>query len=498
MATRNEHTDPQSLMQLAIDVMRESVAEKRNDDKQSPLVGAVLVKPDGSVDTASRGELRDGDHAEFTLLERKNRTTRLDGSQLYVTLEPCAPGARNRPKLSCAERIVNARIKEVWVGIEDPDPTVDRKGIKFLQDHGVTVHMFERDLQEEILAANKEFIAQALERRAATEEVAEEVVLSTLENPVGTADLHDFSTEALEYYRSIAKIGDEVTSEAFQRKLVQQGLMKVEGKKAVPAGFGMLLFGKSPRDVMPQAGLLGTIHWPDGTEEVRDFDGPMVEVPVQAIQWLKDKLPYPISRSGAQRREANEKFYELVREGIVNALVHRNYEIPGAKCHLVVTPDTITIKSPGEPVPPITIKQLQDFNAPMLSRNPVLHYVFARMELAEERGLGLKSMKSRAAEVGLPLPWYAWENPYLVLTLLRSADAAVKVLPRTVREGLNDDERKGWEFLTTKSSVTRKEYAEQLGFDDRKAQRHLKRFVELGLLHKVGASSSTEYEVRKR
>lgn len=29
--------------------------------------------------------------------------------------------------MGCAERIVNARIKEVWIGIEDPDPTVDRK-----------------------------------------------------------------------------------------------------------------------------------------------------------------------------------------------------------------------------------------------------------------------------------------------------------------------------------------------------------------------------------
>jgi hypothetical protein len=36
-----------------------------------------------------------------------------------------------------------------------------------------------------------------------------------------------------------------------------------------------------------------------------------------------------------------------------------------------------------------------------------------------------------------------------------------------------------------------------MGFDSRKAQRHFKRFVELGLLRKVGASSSTKYEVQK-
>ncbi len=52
-----------------------------------------------------------------------------------------APGSRAHPKLGCAERIVLARIKDVWIGIEDPDPVVDRKGIKHLQDHGVVVHI---------------------------------------------------------------------------------------------------------------------------------------------------------------------------------------------------------------------------------------------------------------------------------------------------------------------------------------------------------------------
>ena len=122
--------DPRKLMECAIEVMLRSVAEPRADGKTSPMVGSALWKPDGMVETACRGELREGDHAEFTLLERKNRDRRLDGAVLFTTLEPCAPGSRRHPKLGCAERIVLARIKEVWIGIEDPDPTVDRKGIK--------------------------------------------------------------------------------------------------------------------------------------------------------------------------------------------------------------------------------------------------------------------------------------------------------------------------------------------------------------------------------
>ncbi len=156
-----------ALMEQAIEVMRHSVPEPRADGKASPKVGAVLVKPNGTVDTACRGELRHGDHAEFTLLERKNRGQRLDGSLLFVTLEPCAPGARRDLKVDCAERIRLARIKAVWVGIQDPDPKVARKGIAHLEANGIRVQMFDRDLQELIERENKEFLAQALERAAA-------------------------------------------------------------------------------------------------------------------------------------------------------------------------------------------------------------------------------------------------------------------------------------------------------------------------------------------
>src|SRR5262249_2314055 len=65
-------------MERAVEVMRQSVAETRGDGKASPLVGAVLIRRDGAIITASRGELREGDHAEYTLLERKNRDQRLD------------------------------------------------------------------------------------------------------------------------------------------------------------------------------------------------------------------------------------------------------------------------------------------------------------------------------------------------------------------------------------------------------------------------------------
>lgn len=100
---------------MAIDVMNKSVNEPRPDGKVPPKVGAVLLFPDGRVETAYRGELRDGDHAEFTLLERKLANENLEGCTLFTTLEPCVK--RSPPKVPCCRRTTNARIKKVFVGI---------------------------------------------------------------------------------------------------------------------------------------------------------------------------------------------------------------------------------------------------------------------------------------------------------------------------------------------------------------------------------------------
>jgi len=486
---------PRKLMEMAIEVMRQSVPEPRDDGKASPKVGVVLVKPDSTVETACRGELRHGDHAEFTILERKNRGNKLDGSTLYTTLEPCAPGARRDPKVDCAERIRFARIKEVWVGIQDPDPKVARKGIAHLEQNGIKVHMFDRDLQEIIEKENKEFLVQALDRAAAAKRKPVEIVLSSLENRLPAAVLSDFSDEALALYRERAVIVDAVDSDEFNRRLLQQGLLKEEDGRLVPTGFGILLFGKEPRRAMRQAGLLGAIHYPNGEQERKEFDEPAVMIPDLLEKWLRDKLPNVLDRSKMRREERPALPFEMLREAVVNALIHRDYNIEGGKCQVVVTEDAVTVKSPGEPPPPITIEQLQKFTAPMLSRNPGLHFVFARMEMAEEQGLGIGSLRDRARELGLPLPRYAWNAPYLVLTLYRSTVAAAKTLAQDVLDSLSKSEQKGWQWIVAQGRTSSSQYADAMNIDTRTARRHLNRFEELGLVRKTGSGPSIEYEV---
>ena len=354
------------------------------------------------------------DHAEFCLLERKNRKTKLDGSILFTTLEPCAPGARSHPKLSCAERIVNARIKEVWVGIEDPDPKVDRKGIKFLQNHYITVNMFEPDLQKIIRDFNKTFIEQAEKRAKEVQEEKAPVILANIEQKVTSASLNDFSESALLKFLSRANIPYQIDSDELNQVLLQLGVLTENGS---PTGIGLLLFGSKPQLKYPQAVVKAEYVRPDGKRELKDFEGPLVQMPLDIIDWVEAKLGsfYIIQKAERKTKSENNPF----REAIINAIVHRDYDLESAPIYLFIDNNKVVIKSPGSPVQPITIVQLNNFSAPSLSRNPKIMYVFNQLSLTEQRGKGMKIMKDIPEELNLPVPHYSFKRTLFRIYLVQ-------------------------------------------------------------------------------
>jgi len=489
-----DRKEARKYMEMAIEEMKKSIAEPRKD-KISPKVGAVLVKTDGSVETAFRGELRYGDHAEFTLLERKNRAEKLDGAVLFATLEPCAPGARKHPKLGCAERIVNARVKEVWIGIEDPDPTVDRKGIKYMEENGITVHLFDRDLQQHIEDANADFLKQANERKEETEEKKKEVVLTPLEKAEEKADFSELSKDALNKYRNKIGFGQDVESEEFKRKLWRKGVLQKVDNVLTPSGLGILLFGKSPEDSYPQSVIKATVRYPGGKTEIEDFKGPIINIPNLVEEWWYKVMPHTIDRSSTERQRESEFPYEPIREAIINAIVHRDYDITGASIHLDITPDFISIKSPGGPVSPLTLNDLNRFNAPSLSRNPVLFSIFAELEMVERRGFGMETWSSLPLKYKLPIPEYTFQAPFLQIQFATSFESKKSLLDEDIRDKLTDEEFAGYEFVKSNEVITRRNYAKALNLNDKTAQRHLAKFRELGLIVSVGAGPSTYYRV---
>lgn len=492
MANKNGgRKEPIYYMKIAVDEMKKSIAERGND-KPSPHVGAVLVFPDGTYDTAYRGELREGDHAEYTVLDKKHRQNELTNCWLFATLEPCAPGARNAPKVSCSERIVNARISEVWFGIEDKNPKVDHGGVDHMVNNGVIVHQFDPEFHKEIEDANKDFMTWANMKNEEAQ-AKKEKPQDYLNKQAAETNLNSLSDVALEKYLLESKRDYSPKSELFLQELKEMELLEYDesDKSYVPTGNAILLFGKNPRNKFHQAGIKAKVHYGDGNTGAETFNDALVLIPDQVEDWLKKVLPASLDRSKFKAEQVPTFPINVIREAIINAIVHRDYTLDGANVQLEVHPDRIIVKSPGQPVPPITLDALKNFSATSFSRNKKLTFILNEMEYMEESAIGMDTFKSIREKYDLPLPVVDFDGINIVLTFPRTTEAIKLTSPNKGVQDLNDEELVGYEWIKVQGDVSKHEYASHFGFRDKKAQRHLISMKNAGLVTDNGKPTTS-------
>ncbi len=473
--------DPKEYMKLAIEVMKKSIPERKKNDP-SPYVGAVLVFPDGTVDTAYRGELREGDHAEYTLLDKKNRHAELSGCWLFATLEPCAPGARNAPKVSCAERIANARISDVWFGIEDKNPRVDHGGIDHLIENKINVHQFLPEFHKDIEDINKEFMKWANIKNQEAKKEKPKLQDHLNERAVAT-NLASLSDEALQKFLTESKRKYKPKSEEFLQELKEMDLLEYdsEAKTYLPTGNAILLFGKTPRNKFPQAAVKAKVHYGDGKTGTETFDDSLVLIPDQIEDWLKKVLPASIDRTKFKAKQVPSFPIEVIREAVINAITHRDYARDGAKVQLEIFNNRIVVKSPGEPPLPITIEAMRNFTATSYSRNKKLTFIFNEMNYMEETALGMDTFKSMRSEYHLPLPIIEYDGLNVVVTFLRTGKA-IKGVANKAMGKLTEEELAGYEWVKSQDEVSAKDYTLHFDIAARTTSRHLGKMLNLKLI----------------
>ncbi len=123
----------------------------------NPMVGAVLVKRDKIVGEGFHARTGEA-HAEIVALRQAGNKAK--GAVLYINLEPCTHYGRTPP---CVPQVIRAGVKRVVIGMEDPNPVVNGKGIEALKKVGLDIKV--GVLEKECRRLNEAFCKYILEKQ---------------------------------------------------------------------------------------------------------------------------------------------------------------------------------------------------------------------------------------------------------------------------------------------------------------------------------------------
>lgn len=456
------------------------------------MVGAVLVDQHGKLLGAThRGDLRVGDHAEFTLIERYLRDENLERAILYVTLEPCVKRSAN--KTPCAERIKDARIGRVVIGMTDPNPDIRGKGVQDLLDHGIKVEFFDIELISKIKEANKDFIDYWANNESAAPAVQSFEGASDKEVEIlPHVGLNAFSPEACSYYlrKRHLDVGfgtPEFWNFAKERRFVGN----TDAQALAPTVAGIVLFGSKAADVLPQCRI--ALEAARGTRVVQaEFEGPLVAFRDFLDDFFKEHMQYFTEVRGLDRITEPEYPFEAIREAAFNAVLHRDYGA-GSRVHITLSEDRLVVRSPGGLLEPVTLAAMREFNAPQYSRNPHIAQALCHLGWVEERASGLRRMRDAMIRSGLPSPEFDYDGGYLVVTL-RGNKRKPQISQEQLLE-LSPPELKIVNMISRTGATTARKIAQTLRVDITTARRHLRKLLGKKIIDKTGSGSKISYSI---
>ncbi len=197
--------------------------------------------------------------------------------------------------------------------------------------------------------------------------------------------------------------------ESPEQLLLRRGCLRYEGihderKSLRPTYAGILLFGRYPQRWLPSATILAT-HFQGATFSdqfiKQEMSGSLPDQLKLAEIFIRDNLKTVVRLSGMVRQERLEYPFDAVRELLVNAVAHRDYNLQGDSIHLNIFSDRIEVQSPGGLPGPVTLENLLEAR---FSRNAVIVQILSDLGYVEKLGYGLDRVVRAMHDYGLRPP----------------------------------------------------------------------------------------------
>jgi ATP-dependent DNA helicase RecG len=243
-----------------------------------------------------------------------------------------------------------------------------------------------------------------------------------------------------------------------------------------PTSVAILCFSKNPQIHFPFA-FVKCGRFKDGITDEKEITGTLLDQVRGTLEFLKNNITlfHTINENG-KRVEHWEIPIEVLREAIVNVIVHRDYEI-ASPIYVRVFDDRVEIINPGKLLSPLTPEKLKKEH-PSILRNPKIANIFFLYGFIERWGYGTNKMVELCIKNGLHEPDFVEEeNFFKVIVYRKSLNEMEKLVLQLIKEGVN-----------TSSKIAKK-----LKINERTARKYLSNLISKGLVSKRRIGKRIEY-----
>ncbi|MDR3223590.1 MAG: DeoR family transcriptional regulator [Methanobrevibacter sp.] len=180
--------------------------------------------------------------------------------------------------------------------------------------------------------------------------------------------------------------------------------------------------------------------------------------------------------NGFRREDIDEYPYEAIREAVVNAIAHRDYNIKGSPISFLIFSDRIEITSPGGLVPPLTIDEL---GKKIVHRNNHICKLLEKTRYMEIIGSGIPRMREKMKEFNLPEVEFIEKNGFFEVIFRNSKKINIDEFK------LNHRQSEVLKLLKTKKEINLNEYVKIFSISKTTASRDLKELNNLKYINKI-------------
>lgn len=300
--------------------------------------------------------------------------------------------------------------------------------------------------------------------------------------------------------------GHDLPQQELLNLLRQKGLVRLEEDQFKTQASGLLFFGKDPSLHFPQCRILidafrTTIEESNRADE-KTLSGPAPALVEQVWDFVQQNTRHPMRVVGLNRISLDEYPQEAVREAVVNAIAHRNYDDSARQILIKLFSDRLEVLSPGTLMKPLTVGKITKGKYLPCSRNPMLGQYLNHLRLMDQRGSGIGRMKDAMLNHGLEPPKYDEPEGYFRVTLygpgdnldrLRSPSVVSAGIPPAIADRLNKRQKAALQEVLESGSVSSGWLVktEKVAYDT--ANRDLIGLADLNILVRQGKGRATKY-----